>query len=54
MFSPQGVVAEGYKNRNLFQSGYLLGEWQLVSLLCEKVSLWRWIADMISMRHKVS
>ena len=28
MFSPQGMVAQGYQNRNLFQSGYLLGEWQ--------------------------
>ena len=28
MFSPQGLAAKGYQNRNLFQSGYLLGEWQ--------------------------
>ncbi|TIN52511.1 MAG: glycoside hydrolase family 32 protein [Mesorhizobium sp.] len=28
MFSPQGLAADGFKNRNLFQSGYLLGEWQ--------------------------
>lgn len=28
MFSPQGMAAEGFNNRNLFQSGYLLGEWQ--------------------------
>ncbi|SFE60953.1 beta-fructofuranosidase [Phytobacter palmae] len=28
MFSPQGMAAKGYQNRNLFQSGYLLGEWQ--------------------------
>ncbi|MBA8199100.1 glycoside hydrolase family 32 protein [Citrobacter freundii] len=28
MFSPQGMAAEGYHHRNLFQSGYLLGEWQ--------------------------
>jgi len=28
MFSPQGMTAHGFKNRNLFQSGYLLGEWQ--------------------------
>ncbi|CCG87082.1 beta-fructofuranosidase [Erwinia piriflorinigrans CFBP 5888] len=28
MFSPQGVAAEGYRYRNLFQSGYLLGKWQ--------------------------
>ncbi|MNQ91131.1 Sucrose-6-phosphate hydrolase [compost metagenome] len=28
MFSPQGLAADGYKHRNLFQSGYLLGEWQ--------------------------
>ncbi|MGK0706549.1 glycoside hydrolase family 32 protein [Yokenella regensburgei] len=28
MFSPQGIAAEGYLHRNLFQSGYLLGEWQ--------------------------
>lgn len=28
MFSPQGLAAEGYKRRNLFQSGYLLGQWQ--------------------------
>ncbi|WP_317179024.1 glycoside hydrolase family 32 protein [Lelliottia amnigena] len=28
MFSPQGMAAEGYEKRNLFQSGYLLGEWQ--------------------------
>ncbi|MCS2147848.1 glycoside hydrolase family 32 protein [Scandinavium manionii] len=28
MFSPQGMQAQGYKNRNLFQSGYLTGQWQ--------------------------
>ncbi|MFV0263739.1 MAG: glycoside hydrolase family 32 protein [Kluyvera sp.] len=28
MFSPQGIAAEGYRNRNLFQSGYLIGDWQ--------------------------
>ncbi|WP_042959315.1 glycoside hydrolase family 32 protein [Erwinia tasmaniensis] len=28
MFSPQGMKAEGYRYRNLFQSGYLLGQWQ--------------------------
>ncbi|WP_337038805.1 MULTISPECIES: glycoside hydrolase family 32 protein [Pseudescherichia] len=28
MFSPQGIAAHGFKNRNLFQSGYLLGDWQ--------------------------
>ena len=28
MFSPQGLAAEGYRNRNLFQSGYLIGDWQ--------------------------
>jgi beta-fructofuranosidase len=28
MFSPQGMQAEGFRNRNLFQSGYLIGEWQ--------------------------
>jgi len=27
MFSPQGMAAEGYNNRNLFQSGYLIGDW---------------------------
>jgi beta-fructofuranosidase len=28
MFSPQGMQAAGFSNRNLFQSGYLIGEWQ--------------------------
>ncbi len=28
MFSPQGMAAKGYRNRNLFQSGYLIGDWQ--------------------------
>ncbi|MGQ9451722.1 MULTISPECIES: glycoside hydrolase family 32 protein [Leclercia] len=28
MFSPQGMAAQGYENRNLFQSGYLVGQWQ--------------------------
>ena len=27
MFSPQGIEADGYNNRNLFQSGYLIGDW---------------------------
>jgi len=27
MFSPQGMAAEGYRNRNVFQSGYLIGDW---------------------------
>lgn len=29
MFSPQGMAAKGYANRNLFQSGYLTGQWQI-------------------------
>lgn len=28
MFSPQGMAAKGYHNRNLFQSGCLVGDWQ--------------------------
>ncbi|MFC0227151.1 glycoside hydrolase family 32 protein [Serratia aquatilis] len=28
LFSPQGLAAQGYDNRNRFQSGYLLGNWQ--------------------------
>lgn len=28
MFSPQGIAAEGYQYRNLFQSGYMVGTWQ--------------------------
>jgi beta-fructofuranosidase len=28
MISPQGIAAQGYKNRNLFQSGYIVGHWQ--------------------------
>ena len=28
MFSPQGIEAQGYQFRNLFQSGYLIGNWQ--------------------------
>ena len=28
IFSPQGLAAQGYRYRNLFQSGYLLGNWQ--------------------------
>lgn len=28
LFSPQGMAAEGYRFRNLHQSGYLLGRWQ--------------------------
>ncbi|CPR19821.1 glycoside hydrolase family 32 protein [Brenneria goodwinii] len=28
LFSPQGMKAEGYRNRNLFQSGYMIGTWQ--------------------------
>lgn len=28
MFSPQGIKASGFQWRNLFQSGYLLGEWE--------------------------
>lgn len=28
MFSPQGIAAEGYRYRNLFQSGYVVGRWQ--------------------------
>lgn len=27
MFSPQGVKPQGYNYRNLFQSGYLVGQW---------------------------
>lgn len=28
MFSPQGMTPEGYRYRNRFQSGYILGRWQ--------------------------
>lgn len=28
MFSPQGMTATGYANRNLYQSGYIVGQWQ--------------------------
>ncbi|MDF7666846.1 sucrose-6-phosphate hydrolase [Orbaceae bacterium ESL0727] len=28
MFSPQGMKAKGYQYRNLFQSGYIVGDWQ--------------------------
>jgi beta-fructofuranosidase len=28
LFSPQGLAAQGYRHRNRFQSGYLLGHWQ--------------------------
>ncbi|MGE4799145.1 glycoside hydrolase family 32 protein [Yersinia hibernica] len=28
MFSPQGLAAQGYRHRNLFQSGVLRGQWQ--------------------------
>ncbi|EFE94452.1 glycoside hydrolase family 32 protein [Serratia odorifera] len=28
LFSPQGLTAHGYRQRNRFQSGYLLGNWQ--------------------------
>lgn len=28
LFSPQGLAAQGYLNRNRFQSGFLLGHWQ--------------------------
>jgi beta-fructofuranosidase len=54
MFSPQGLAADGFKHRNLFQSGYLVGEWQPGQPLCVKVNLWRWTTGMISMRRKVS
>ena len=43
MFSPQGLAAKGYQNRNLFQSGYLLGEWRPGRRLCVRASLWKWI-----------
>ena len=28
LFSPQGLAAQGYRYRNRFQSGYLLGHWR--------------------------
>lgn len=28
MFSPQGINAKGYHYRNLYQSGYIVGDWQ--------------------------
>ena len=46
MFSPQDG-GWGYQNRNLFQSGYLLGDWQPGSRLSRKVNLWRWTMAMI-------
>ncbi|MFM5213842.1 glycoside hydrolase family 32 protein [Aeromonas hydrophila] len=34
MFSPQGMTAKGYTNRNLFQSGYMTGQWQIGGEYC--------------------
>ncbi|PSH23929.1 glycosyl hydrolase family 32 [Yersinia pseudotuberculosis] len=28
IISPQGIAAKGYANRNLYQSGYIVGRWQ--------------------------
>lgn len=36
MFSPQGIAAHGYDNRNLFQSGYLVGNWQPGEIFSQK------------------
>lgn len=47
MFSPQGLAAKGYQNRNLFQSGYLLGEWQPGQAFVLEGRLWKWITGMI-------
>jgi beta-fructofuranosidase len=53
MFSPQGMQAEGFRNRNLFQSGYLIGEWQPGQRL-RHGEFGRWITATISMPRKAS
>jgi beta-fructofuranosidase len=54
MFSPQGMAAQGYQNRNLFQSGYLLGDGSPGSRLSGKVNLWRWTMATIFMPRRAS
>jgi beta-fructofuranosidase len=54
MFSPQGLAAKGYRNRNLFQSGYLLGEWQPGQAFVREGSLSKWITGTISMPRRAS
>ncbi len=54
MFSPQGLAAEGYRNRNLFQSGYLIGDWQPGSRFRPMANSLRWTTGTIFMPHKAS
>lgn len=54
MFSPQGMAADGFARRNLFQSGYLLGTGSRGNLLSAKRRLSNSTAVTISMRRKAS
>lgn len=48
------MAAEGYHHRNLFQSGYLLGEWQPANRLAITDSLLSWTTATTFMLRKVS
>lgn len=54
MFSPQGMQAAGFSNRNLFQSGYLIGSGSQASVLFAMANSGRWITATISMPRKAS
>lgn len=54
MFSPQGMAAEGYHYRNLFQSGYLLGDWQRVNRSPTADNLLSWTTATTFMPRRVS
>ncbi|STV86783.1 sucrose-6-phosphate hydrolase [Klebsiella michiganensis] len=48
------MAAKGYQNRNLFQSGYLLGEWRPGQAFVREASLWKWITATTFMPRKAS
>ena len=49
---PQGVEAEGDKFRNIYQSGYMIGDLNFNNLFFDHESFQNWIMVLISTRHK--
>ena len=52
LMCPQGVEAEGDKYRNIYQSGYMIGDLNFNNLFSTMKVFKNWIMVLISTRHK--
>lgn len=54
IFSPQGLEPNGEKYRNIYQTGYLTGDFQDETFRPDDLSFRKWIWDLSFMLLKVS